>query len=195
MKDHGFKPNPVTLTAVLASCSHSGLIDEGWKIFHSMQSDYGFEPYTEHYACMVDLLSRLGHLEEALGLAQSKKLAATASIWGALLAGCVMHKNVEIGEIAAHHLFELEPRNSSNYIALCCIYESCSVRDGILTTRAKMRELNLVKSPGCSWVIIAGIIHKFFQGDHSHLSAKVVSETLDGMIKIPMVPDDFECKL
>ncbi|KAF2284420.1 hypothetical protein GH714_021671 [Hevea brasiliensis] len=127
--------------------SHSGLIDQGGVIFYSIWSDYGFEPCVEHCACMVDLLSRCGHLEEALGLAQNMKLAATASIWGALLAGCLMHKNVKIGEIAAHHLYKLEPRNPSNYVAL------------------------------------SGMIHKFYQGDYSHPSTKVMCETLDDMIK------------
>ncbi|KAJ9177800.1 hypothetical protein P3X46_012972 [Hevea brasiliensis] len=192
MKDFGFKPNPVTLTAVLASCSHSGLIDQGRVIFYSIWSDYGFEPCVEHCACMVDLLSRCGHLEEALGLAQNMKLAATASIWGALLAGCLMHKNVKIGEIAAHHLYKLEPRNPSNYVALSCIYESQNIWDGLTRTRTNMRELGLVKTPGCSWITIAGMIHKFYQGDYSHPSTKVMCETLDDMIKVLTSPNVFE---
>uniref|UniRef100_A0A2N9GFT5 Pentacotripeptide-repeat region of PRORP domain-containing protein n=1 Tax=Fagus sylvatica TaxID=28930 RepID=A0A2N9GFT5_FAGSY len=117
MGDCGFKPNCITLTAVLASCSHSGLIDQGRRIFNSISFDYGLEPSVEHHACMVDLLGRFGHLEEALGLVKNMKSVATASVWGALLAGCMMHKNVEIGEVAALQLFELEPRNSSNYIS------------------------------------------------------------------------------
>ncbi|CAK7354962.1 unnamed protein product [Dovyalis caffra] len=192
MKKFGHQPNPVTLTAVLASCRHSGLIDEGRRIFYSMQLDYGLEPSVEHYACMVDLLGRFGHLEEALGLVQKMKLEATASVWGALLAGCVMHKNVNIGEIAAHRLFELEPRNPSNYIALCYIYQSHGILDGLAIARAKMRELGLAKTPGCSWITIAGRIQKFYQGYHHYPLTKVTCETLDGMIKVPMMPDDFE---
>ncbi|KAG6773423.1 hypothetical protein POTOM_020701 [Populus tomentosa] len=195
MKGFGFKPNPVTLTAVLASCSHSGLIDVGRRIFYSMQSDYGFEPTLEHYACMVDLLGRFGYLEEALGLVQRMKLEATASVWGALLGGCVMHKNVNIGEIAAHRLFELEPSNPGNYIALCYIYKSHGISDGITITRAKMRELGLAKTPGCSWITIAGTVHKFYQGCHSHPLTKVTCEILDRMIKVLMLPGDFELEI
>ncbi|RVW32753.1 Pentatricopeptide repeat-containing protein, mitochondrial [Vitis vinifera] len=127
MKYCGFQPNCVTITAILASCSHSGLIEQGRKIFYSINLDYGFEPSAEHYACMVDLLGRFGYLEEAFELIKNMKSAATASVWGALLAGCLMHKNIEIGEIAAHCLFELEPRNSSNYIALCSMYDSLGI--------------------------------------------------------------------
>ncbi|XP_038707064.1 pentatricopeptide repeat-containing protein At3g24000, mitochondrial-like [Tripterygium wilfordii] len=191
MQERGFEPNCVTLNAVLASCSHSGLIDDARRIFNSMFLKYGFEPSIEHYACMVDLLGRFGHLEEALALVKNMKLAASASIWGALLAGCMMHRNADIGEIAAHYLFELEPRNSSNYIALCSIYESLGDRDGVSTMRSKMKELGLTKTPGCSWITIAGVIHKFYQGDCSHPLAQVIAEMLGQMITVLMLPDAF----
>ena len=184
MIDCRFKPNCVTLTAILASCSHSGLIDEGWRIFNSISLVYGFEPSVEHYACMVDLLGRFGYLEEALDLVKNMKVMAPASVWGALLAGCVMHKNAVIGDIAAHQLFRLEPRNASNYIALCSIYESLGMQDGVSFIRAKMKDLGLVKTPGCSWIVISGTVHKFYQGDCSHPRSILTYETLDGIIKV-----------
>ncbi|KAK1589218.1 hypothetical protein Q3G72_031650 [Acer saccharum] len=190
MKDCGFGPNCVTLTAILASCNHSGLIDQGQRIFKSISFDYGFEPSVEHYACMVDLLGRFGYLEEALDLVQNISLEETARVWGALLAGCMMHNNDVIGEIAAHRLFDLEPRNTSNYIALCGIYDSLGIKDGVLKTRAKMRKLGLVKTPGCSWITIAGKTHRFYQGDPSHPPTQMVYRTLDGIIKAPIFPDD-----
>ncbi|XP_057970384.1 pentatricopeptide repeat-containing protein At2g03880, mitochondrial-like [Malania oleifera] len=183
MKECGFKPNSVTITAILASCSHSGFINQGRKIFNSISLDYGFEPSVEHYACMVDLLGRFGHIDEALRLIKSAELAAVASIWGALLAGCVIHRNVEIGEIAAKRLFDLEPNNSSNYIALCSIYDSLHILDGVSTIRAKMRKLGLVKLPGCSWITIARRVHKFYRGDLSHPPTQLICTELEEIIK------------
>ncbi|KAK9293167.1 hypothetical protein L1049_021155 [Liquidambar formosana] len=190
MRDHGLKPNCVTLTAILASCSHSGLIDQGRSIFASVCLDYGFEPSVQHYACVVDLLGRCGYLDEALRLINNMELTVTASVWGALLAGCLMHKNVEIGEIAAHHLFELEPRNSSNYIALCSIYDSLGIWDAVSKLRAEMRDLGLVKTPGCSWITITRRVHKFYQGDLSHPLIQMICETLNEITKVLMLPED-----
>ncbi|KAF3441413.1 hypothetical protein FNV43_RR15327 [Rhamnella rubrinervis] len=184
MRDYGYVPNCITFTAILASCSHSGLIDQGRKIFDTISLDYGFEPSVEHYACMVDLLGRCGYLEEALRLVKSMKLlVAKGSAWGALLAGCIMHKNVEIGEIAAHQLFDLEPRNPSNYIALCSIYESLGMWDSVSLIRLKMKDLGLAKTPGCSWITISGTIHVFHGGDHSHPLTVQLYETLDTITK------------
>lgn len=190
MRDCGFEPNSVTLTAILASCSHSGHIDQGRRIFNSIGSVYNLEPSVEHYACIVDLLGRFGHVEEALRLVKNMRLAPTASIWGALLAGCMMCKNVEIGEIAAHQLFELEPKNSSNYVALCSIYDSLGMWNGVSRIRAIMRKLGLVKSPGCSWITSGGKVHKFYQGDLCHPSGEMLYETLDGIFRTLMFTED-----
>ncbi|KAL0284058.1 UNVERIFIED_CONTAM: Pentatricopeptide repeat-containing protein [Sesamum angustifolium] len=45
---------------------HAGLVDEGERIFHSIVYDHGFEPNSEHYACMVDILGRAGKLRDAI---------------------------------------------------------------------------------------------------------------------------------
>lgn len=192
MMDDGFRPNAVTLTAILASCSHSGLMGQGNKIFSSMNSDYGFEPTAEHYACMVDLYGRCGCLEEALQLLKRMKSSSvTGSMWGALLAGCVMHKNVEIGEVAARYLFQLEPNNASNYVALCGIYQSRGMVDGFSTVRAKMSGLGLVKTPGCSWINIAGRAHKFYQGDLSHPLAHMICKIIYEISNTQLLTSDL----
>ena len=171
----GLRPNRVTLTAVLSSLGHSGLVDEASRIFGSI----GSELSVEHYACMVDLLGRSGQLDGALRLAKRIEKVTPASVWGALLAGCATRGNVEIGEIAASKLFELEPRNSSNFVALCGIYESRAMWDRISVVRSRMRELGLVKTPGCSWITVSGIVHRFYQADRSHPLTVLIYETLD----------------
>ena len=53
-----------------------------------------------------------------------------------------------------------------------------------------MRNLGLVKTPGCSWITIAGKIHKFYQGDHSHPQTKMINEILYRIIQAPMLRAD-----
>ncbi|KAL8168358.1 hypothetical protein V2J09_009857 [Rumex salicifolius] len=194
MQEHGHQPNSVTLTAVLYSCNHSGLVNKGQTIFHSMKQNYGFEPSMEHCACMVDLLGRCGRIKEAFELIGNMKKAPTASIWGALLSSCVMHKCVQIGEIAASHLFALEPRNCSNYIALCSIYDSLGLSDSVLRIRSNMRNLGLLKTPACSWITVDGRIHRFYKGDLSHPLAKLISQTLDSLIESMTLNNHFKEK-
>lgn len=190
MKELGVKPNSVTLTAILASCSHSGLIDQGKKIFNSIRSLYGFEPSVEHYACLVDLLSRFGCFEDALVLINGMKavnMVPSASVWGALLAGSLVHRNIKTGEIAACHLFELEPGNASNYIALCSIYDSRGMWKDASRVRLKIRRLRLDKTPGCSWISIGGEIRTFYQGNLSYSVDQMTRETVEWIIRTPLL--------
>ncbi|XP_037429662.1 pentatricopeptide repeat-containing protein At3g12770-like [Triticum dicoccoides] len=158
------KPNCITFTSVLSSCSHSGLVTDGRMIFESMRKVHGVEPTSEHYACMVDLLGRAGAIEEAIGLIKKMPMEPCATAWGALLSACATHNNVDVGEIAAYRLFELEKGNVSNYITLCGIYGAVGQSDGVAGLRLRMRELGMVKTPGCSWVDVKGRAHAFYQG-------------------------------
>lgn len=164
MVSRGVKPNCITFTSILSSCSHSGLVSDGRRIFESMANDHGVEPTADHYACMVDLLGRSGDIEEAIKFIRMMPLEPGASVWGALLSACAMHKNIDVGEIAAYRLFELEEGNASNYVTLCGIYDVVGRSDCVAGLRSRMRELGMVKSPGCSWVDVMGKTHSFYQG-------------------------------
>ncbi|KAF8393558.1 hypothetical protein HHK36_021802 [Tetracentron sinense] len=152
MEKEGIKPNQVTFVGILNACSHAGLVEEGCNYFELMTSTFGFEPMTEHYACMVDLLGRAGRLEDAYKLIIDSVGAPDAGIWGALLGACRVHGNVELGEIAAGHLFEIEPENTGNYVLLANIYKSMHRWDDAERVRKMLSERGMRKSPGYSWI-------------------------------------------
>ncbi|GJN06729.1 hypothetical protein PR202_ga24485 [Eleusine coracana subsp. coracana] len=108
MVSRGVKPNSV----ILSSCSHSGFVTDGRKIFESMNEVYGVKPTIEHYPCVVDFLGCGEAIEEAVRFICKMPLEPSASVWGALLSACAMHNNVDVGEVA---LFELEEGNAGNY--------------------------------------------------------------------------------
>ncbi|XVE51883.1 hypothetical protein DITRI_Ditri02bG0076700 [Diplodiscus trichospermus] len=151
MQKEGFKPNPVTFIGVLNACSHGGLVEEGWKLFELMTQILGIVPLTEHLTCMVDLLGRAGHLEKAYNLIMEYGAATDAGIWGALLGACKVYGNAALGEIAASHLFEIEPENVGNYVLLANIYASLNIWEDAERLRKIIREKEKRKSPACSW--------------------------------------------
>uniref|UniRef100_A0A803MSU7 Pentatricopeptide repeat-containing protein n=1 Tax=Chenopodium quinoa TaxID=63459 RepID=A0A803MSU7_CHEQI len=77
------KPNEVTIIAVFAACSHSGLVNEGLDLFYSMSDKYGINPTANHFACVVDLLGRAGKLDAAYELISSMpaQYDKTAGLW------------------------------------------------------------------------------------------------------------------
>ncbi|KAI9184962.1 hypothetical protein LWI28_002922 [Acer negundo] len=56
------RPNGIIFVSLIMACRHSGLVEEGIKLFYSMETYHKIRPT---YACPVDLLGRAGWLEEA----------------------------------------------------------------------------------------------------------------------------------
>ncbi|KAJ6319821.1 hypothetical protein OIU78_015261 [Salix suchowensis] len=109
MEQEGFEADEVTLANVLNACIQSGLVDMGRQIFSSLiNGNYGFSPSVKHYACMIDLLTHAGCLDEAFKLIKEMPFEASKSIWGSFLTGCRACGNLELSEFAAKKLAELD---------------------------------------------------------------------------------------
>ncbi|KAK7311303.1 hypothetical protein RJT34_09349 [Clitoria ternatea] len=175
----GVKPNYITFVSVLASCSHAGMLKEGWHWFNRMKCEFNVEPGIEHYSCMVDLLGRAGYLEAAYGLIQEMNVRPDFIIWGSLLGACRIHKNVELGEISARKLFELDPSNCGYYVLLSNIYADAGRWDDVERMRILMKNHGLLKTPGFSIVELKGRIHVFLVGDKEHPQHEKIYEYLD----------------
>lgn len=169
MEREKIKPNGVTFVSVLSSCTHAGLVEEGRRRFSSMTQDYSILPEVEHFGCMVDLLSKAGLLEDALELIRSMKFEPNAVIWGALLGGCKLHRNLEIAKVSVNELMVLEPNNSGYYTLLVNMYAEAKRWRQVADTRATMKELGVEKGcPGSSWIEMERKVHQFAASDKSH---------------------------
>lgn len=179
MQKAGVRPTDVTYIGLLNACSHGGLVEEGRSFFNHMVSLVGLEPRIEHYGCMVDLLGRAGHLEEAEELILNMPIKQDDVIWKALLGACKMHKNIEIGKRVAEILMDLAPHDSGSYVALSNLYASSGNWEAVSEVRLMMKDMDIKKDPGCSWIELDGVIHEFFVEDESHSRAKEIHSMLE----------------
>ncbi|CAL5077429.1 unnamed protein product [Urochloa decumbens] len=164
-------PTDITFIGVLNACSHSGLVDEGRKLFESMEKEYGMEPKIEHYGCMVDLLGRAGLVAEAFDLVQSmekKRMKPDAVMCVSLLAACRLHKNMELGQRIADYLVANGLANSGTYVLLSNIYAAAGNWREVGRVRSMMKASGIQKEPGCSAVEVGRRVFEFVAGDTSH---------------------------
>ncbi|PIA31513.1 hypothetical protein AQUCO_04900072v1 [Aquilegia coerulea] len=168
MQQAGVCPDDITFVAVLSACSHAGLVEEGQRLLGCMRSMYGIHPKVEHYGCLIDLLSRAGHLVEAVELIESMPMEPNSSAWGALLGGCRIHGNIEVGELVGKHLLEIQPHHSGRYVLLSNIYAAAKRWDDARGVRKRMKTKGVTKVPGISMIELNGIMHQFLSGDQSH---------------------------
>ncbi|PWA80411.1 pentatricopeptide repeat-containing protein [Artemisia annua] len=190
MVEMNIKPNGVTFVSVLSACTHAGMVKEGRECFLSMTRDFNIRPEIEHYGCMVDLLCKAGLLEDALGMIRDMRMEPNAVIWGALLGGCKLQKNLEIAEIAVNKLMILEPDNSGYYTLLVNMFAEANRWSEVAKLRSAMKYLRVEKkSPGSSWIEIHGKIHQFSASDKYHESSKQIYFLLDELCgKLVLAP-------
>ena len=178
MLKEGIVPEYITFVSVLAACSHTGQFEDGFKYFNSMTNIYNIKPGLEHYACMVDLLGRVGRLDEAWKFIESMLIKPDSSVWGALLGACGKYGNVEMGREVAEKLFKLEPDNPGNYVLLSNIYS----RHGMLEKADEVRRLmgikGVRKETGCSWIDVKNKTFVFTVNDRSHSRTDEIYEML-----------------
>ncbi|KAK7384936.1 hypothetical protein VNO78_30639 [Psophocarpus tetragonolobus] len=177
------RPDHVTFLAVLSSCVHAGSLAIGHECFDLMVT-YNVLPTLKHYTCMVDLLSRSGKLYKAYELIKNLPMEADAVTWNALLAGCLIHNEVALGEIAAEKLIELEPNNPGNYVMLANLYASAGRWRCLAQTRQLMKEMGMQKSPGCSWIEDRDGINVFVASDKTHKRTYEIYSILDNLTNL-----------
>ncbi|XP_065857621.1 putative pentatricopeptide repeat-containing protein At5g37570 [Euphorbia lathyris] len=150
MLNEKLTPDEAAFTVILTACSRGRLVKEGWYYFETMKNEYAMVPSPDHYACMVDLLSRSGQLEAAYELLNAVPVEPHASAWGSLLGACKLYGEVELGKNVAKRLFELEPENSGPYVLLSSIYAAADQWLEYSVVRDQMKERGVRKLPGYS---------------------------------------------
>ncbi|XP_057981510.1 pentatricopeptide repeat-containing protein At5g08510 [Malania oleifera] len=179
MLREGTALDDVTFVGVLLACIHGGLVTKGRELFESMERNFCVTPKLEHYGCMVDLLGRAGELSDAYALIQNMPMKPDSVVWGALLGACSFYGRVELAEIAAKSLFELEPWNPGNYVILSNIYASAGQWDGVAKLRKLMNGSQIIKAAGYSFIEDRGEIHEFIVEDRSHPRSNDIYAVLD----------------
>ncbi|XP_024541074.1 pentatricopeptide repeat-containing protein At2g40720-like [Selaginella moellendorffii] len=127
MKRERIQPSGVTFLHALGVCCHAGLVEEAREIFQSMSCDYGMEARMEHYTCMVDLLGRGNHLEEAFAMVAGMPFQPDAKVWMTFLGNCHKWGNVEFAKVAFDSLKEMEDEDCAAYILMTNLYTSSAL--------------------------------------------------------------------
>lgn len=182
MQDSGLRPDSIAFVSVISACSHAGLLEEGRYYFKLMTEEYRIIPRIEHFACMVDLLGRSGQVDEAYHFIKQMPVAPNERVWGALLSACRVYSNMNVGLLAADHLFELNPEQSGYYVLLSNIYAKAGRWQDVTTIRSIMKSRGIKKMPGISNVELNHQIHTFLAGDQSHPQSEEIYEELDVLV-------------
>lgn len=180
MQNQNLEVDAITFIGVISACTHAGLVDEGQSYFNMMVNDHCINPTMEHYSCMVDLYSRAGLLGKAMDIINGMPFPPCATVWRTLLAACRVHRNIELGKLAAEKLILLQPQHSAAYVLLSNIYAAAGKWQERATVRKLMDKRRVKKEAGYSWIEVKNKTYSFLAGDMSHpLSDCIYSKLAD----------------
>ncbi|KAK6258520.1 Pentatricopeptide repeat - like 10 [Theobroma cacao] len=152
MQLSGVSPDDITYLSLLSACSHAGFVEKGQRVFNYMVEN-GVSPRTEHYACMVDLLGRTGHLHEAYDIVSRLPYKPSVGMLESLLGSCKIYGDVELGERIFQMLSEMYPQNSESYVMLHNIYAAAGKWGDANRVRSNIERRLLRKHPGFSLLV------------------------------------------
>ncbi|XP_043700411.1 pentatricopeptide repeat-containing protein At5g15340, mitochondrial [Telopea speciosissima] len=177
------QPDDITFVSILSACSHSGLLDQGFRYFRDLGPVYGIEPKVEHYACIVDLFGRAGRLEDALALVREMPIPPNEVVLGSLLASCSLHGKLQLGEHLLQELIQIDPCNADYHVLLSNMYTLAGRRDNADFLRQVLKKRGIRKVPGISSIHVNAQVHQFTSGDKSHPRTQEIYSMLDVMIQ------------
>ncbi|CAK7342540.1 unnamed protein product [Dovyalis caffra] len=163
-----FAPDEITILIILQACTYSGLLENGICLFYIMEPKYGIQPLLEHYACMVDLLSRAGYLSQAMDIINRSPFSESTLLWRTLVNVCKLHGNLNFGKLASKRLLDLAPDEAGSYILVSNMYAGEAMIDEASKVRTTMKHLKLSKEAGSSWIEIENKVHHFVASGTDH---------------------------
>ncbi|RZC43451.1 hypothetical protein C5167_036403 [Papaver somniferum] len=165
-QNRNMKADDITFIGLLTACSHSGLVNEGYRLFESMEKEFGISPKSEHYGCMVDLLGRAGYLHSACQLMKAMPFEPGPTVYGALLGACLVYRDLKVGNMVAEHMTKRMHRLSDGeYMMLANLYASCGKFEEADGWRREMNNAGITKTAGYSMILVKGKMIKFLAGD------------------------------
>lgn len=102
-------------------------------------------------------------------------------IWRSLLSACKTHESFNVGQPVAENLMRLDSPSPSSYVLASNMYAGLGKWNDVRKVRAMMKEKNLKKVPGCSWIELGGHVHAFFVQDKSHPQVTGIYSILDSL--------------
>ncbi|KAK1571841.1 hypothetical protein Q3G72_023926 [Acer saccharum] len=172
----GFTSFTVVGNAVLDFYSKCGLLEESMKTFEEMD-DHDVVSWN----ALVSGHVGAGQTKRAYKFMRSFPIESNKVVWRCLLSGCKIHKDLELGRIAAEKILSIDPEDTSAHIMLSNIYAEANMWDETAQVRKIMKEKALKKDPGYSWTELKNKIYYFSTIHSAQFPGIDLHEVINGL--------------
>ncbi|KAK7311490.1 hypothetical protein RJT34_09677 [Clitoria ternatea] len=178
----GMLPDRVTFTAILLACNYGSFVDEGIKIFSSMETEFGVKPGEEHYEYVVEMLSKAGKLKEAIDIIEAMPYRTTSDIWRSILSACAIHADLRVTEGVAKKIIDMEPLTYLPYLVLAQAYQMRGRWESMVRVRKAVDTRGAKEFIGYSCIGIKNHVYTFASNQLEHYGGKDLYLLLNLMV-------------
>ncbi|XP_057816350.2 pentatricopeptide repeat-containing protein At1g11290, chloroplastic-like isoform X2 [Cryptomeria japonica] len=189
----GVKPNSTTFASILPACAKMGALEQGIFIHQSILEG-GCLSDVVVASALVDMYAKCGSIDKARELFDKMPQRNVIS-WNAMIAGYAQNGLCK----DALKIFELM-KHSGTYpdiVSFACVLFACSHAglvdegctyfnhmevgrwDEVQMVRRLMKDREIKKIPGCSWIEGHKTVHAFCAGDRSHPQTQEIYAKLE----------------
>jgi pentatricopeptide repeat protein len=147
------KPDGVTFLNLISACSHTQIpFEAAIRYFDAMINEYGIAPSIEHCCSVIRLMGQKGELQRAQRMIQELGFESCGVVWRSLLGACGTQEDLQVAEVAASKVIELERDEDYVYVMLSNMYASFGRWEDVNVIRSLMSKKRVRKEAGSSWI-------------------------------------------
>lgn len=153
--ERDIKPDGITFLNLISACSHDEIpLEVAIAYFQYMIDEYKIAPSIEHCCSMIRLMGQKGELRRAERMVHEFGFESCGVVWRALLDACGTQEDLQVAEIAAAKVIELERDEDYVYVMMSNMYASFGRWEDVNLIRGLMSRKRLKKEAGFSWIEI-----------------------------------------
>lgn len=153
--ERDIKPDGITFLNLISACSHNQMpLEVAIAYFQSMIDEYKIAPSIEHCCSMIRLMGQKGELWRAERMIHEFGFESCGVVWRALLGTCGTQEDLQVAEIAAAKVIELEMDEDYVYVMMSNMYASFGRWEDVDLIRGLMNRKRVKKEAGSSSIEI-----------------------------------------
>ena len=117
-----------------------------------MIRDYGIDPTVESCSCIIKIMGFGGEVRRAERMIKRLGFEFNGGVWRALLAACGGCGDIEVAEMAARKVVELEGNGEFVHVMMSNVYAQFGKWEDVGEMRKMMRDNNVRKEAGLGWI-------------------------------------------
>lgn len=131
---------------------------------------------------MVDLLGRVGLLEEVRKFIEEMFMDVDVGVLGVFVGVCKIYGNIEFGERIGERVIELDFNNSGRYVLLVNLYVFVGKWEDVVKVRRLMNDRGVKKIFGFFVIELEGSVNEFIVGGRVYFESREIYVKFDEVL-------------